>query len=126
MELESIEFLSGDARRAGPTAPTNIGTSIAIINAEAQNSLLLLDFEYTVTYSPDGSHIRLRGKARFNTKDAKKAQADWMKAGKFSGETGEMILNAIHYNASANAVLISKAFNLTAPLVLPTLKVGKA
>lgn len=126
MELEFIDFESGDARALSSAAPKSISTNISITDAAANNNQLVVDFDYTAAYSPDGSHIRISGKAGFRGKEVKKAQAEWKKTGSISGVSGELILNAINFNASVNALLISKAFNLTPPIVLPTLKLGKA
>jgi hypothetical protein len=124
MELEFIDFDAGDAERKGPKAAKEINTDISILSAEADGGNLDLRFDYTVVFMPDGGHIRIRGSARFKDKGASRAQAEWSKTGSISGKSGEFILNAIHYHASVNAVLLSKAFNLTPPIVLPTLKIG--
>jgi len=121
MRLESMDLLFGDARNnKGPVAK-NINTNIAITSASASKSSLTIDFEYTAAYDPDGSHIRLGGRAVFIGSESKKAQEEWSKKGRISGTHGELIMNAINYAASINGVLIARAFNMTAPAVLARL-----
>ena len=126
MELEAIDFEAGDVKKNSTTPPKTINTNIAITSAETEANLITVKFNYTATYSPDESYIRIIGRARFRDKDAKKMQEEWSKTGRIAGEQGEIVLNAINYNASMNAIFISKAFNLAAPVVLPTLKFGAA
>ena len=121
MKLESLDIVSGDFRKISPQAPQTVNMNINITSALAQKGLLLLDFEYVVTYLPEGSHIRLLGKAILSGSESAGAAAEWETTGRISGQHGELIINAINYSASINAVLISKALNVAPPIVLPTL-----
>lgn len=125
MELELIDFESGDVKKNSPAPPKKVNTNIAITSAEAEADRLTVKFNYTATYAPDESYIRLIGMARFSGNEAKKAQEEWSKTGRISGAPGELVLNAINYNASLSAIFISRALGLTPPIVLPTLKYGE-
>lgn len=126
MELEYIDFDSGDVRKEDIRSAKQLSTNIALADVAADGDKLNVKFDYTVSYLPGGGHIRISGKARFNGAESKKAQQEWAKTSRITGKHGEMILNAIHYGAATNAVLLSKAFNLTPPLILPTLKIEPA
>lgn len=121
MKLETIEIVSGDAKKKSVENAKKIDTSINFTNVQLEKDQLYLDFQYTVLYQPDESHLRLNGTAMFSGPETKKLFEEWAKTKKMSGKDGETILNAINYNASINAVLLSKVFNLLPPIVLPTL-----
>lgn len=127
MKIDSLEILSGDFRKLGAQAPQTMNLNINITGASAGAGTLLLDFEYAVVYFPDNSHIRLLGKAALSGSEAeaREAAGEWAATGKISGPDGELIINAINYSASMNAVLISKALNIAPPIVLPTLTIGQ-
>lgn len=126
MKLESLDFEGGDVKKNSIAPPKTINTNIAITNAKADADLLTVKFNYTTSYLPDESYIRIAGRASFRGKEAKKAYDDWSKTGRIGGEQGEMVLNAINYNASLNAIFVSRAFNLAPPLILPTLTFTEA
>jgi hypothetical protein len=121
MKLESMNLLFGDVKNNGGPRPKNINTNIAITSATVSKNNLTVDFEHTASHDPDGSHIRVGGRALFIGPEAKKAYDEWSKKGRITGAHGELIMNAINYSASINGVLIAKAFNLTAPVVLAKL-----
>lgn len=125
MKLEYIEVLYGDARKNSPQQPEKMDTNINFTNVELSKTELILDFDYTVLYAPDQSHIRLSGKAAFSGPESKKLFDEWQKDKRFTGKEGEMILNAINYNASINAIFMARVFSLVPPIVLPTLTFKK-
>jgi hypothetical protein len=125
MKLESIEFGAGEVRKGRGGNPKTIDSNILLTNAELEEGYLALDFEFTATYAPGNDSIRISGMAIFSGKETKKAHAEWVKSKAITGEQGELILNAIHYGSSMNAVLLAKAFNMMPPVVLPTLKIRK-
>lgn len=121
MQLEFIEFTNGDAKRNGTVRPDLVNTNINIREARLDKETLSMSFDYTVDYAPDKSYIRISGRARFSGKDARAAYDEWKKRMRIGGPAGEAILNSINFYSSANAVLLSKAFGMMPPLVLPTL-----
>ncbi|HSB47400.1 MAG TPA: hypothetical protein VLD37_05275 [Candidatus Bilamarchaeum sp.] len=127
MKVESIDILSGDFRKAGRQAQQTMNMNINLVGARAEGSLLDIDFEFVATYYPDGSHIRILGKAflRGTEEEAAGAAAEWASSGKVGGEAGELIINAINYSCSINSVLVSRAINIAPPIVLPTLTLGE-
>lgn len=127
MKVETIEMTSGDFRRQGLQAAQTLNMNINLIGASAQGGLLTVDFEYVATYFPDNSYIRLLGRAvlRGGEQEAREAAEEWAATGRISGPGGELIINAVNYNASVNAVLISRALNMAPPIVLPTLTLGQ-
>jgi len=122
MKLEYMDFEFSDARKAAQLPPDAINASIDLTMAELKDSNLLLDFVYTATYAPHGSYIRIGGKAAFSGPEGKAAYAEWKKTKAVTGTSGEMILNAINYSASLNAVFIARIFNLAPPISPPTIK----
>ena len=125
MKLEYVEILYGDARKNSPQQPEKMDTNINFTAVELSKNQLMLDFDYTVLYSPDQSHLRLSGKAAFSGTESKKLFDEWQKDKKFTGKEGEMVLNAINYNVSINAIFLAKVFNMVPPIVLPTLTFKK-
>jgi hypothetical protein len=121
MKLDSIDFRGGDAKKVSDAAMHGVNTSIAFISADLSGDSLSLGFDYSAIYAPDQSYIRISGKAVFTGKESKRAYDEWMKTKKIGGEAGEYIVNAIHYNASLNAVMIAKVFNMAPPITLPRL-----
>lgn len=125
MKLEYVEILYGDARKISPQPPEKMDTNINFTKVELSKNMLMLDFDYTVIYAPDESHLRLSGKAAFSGAESKKLFDEWQKDKKFTGKEGEMVLNAINYNVSINAIFMAKVFNMVPPIVLPTLTFKK-
>jgi hypothetical protein len=121
MKLDSISFLSGDARKASDAPTQNVSTAIAFTSAEVSGDSLSLGFDYSSVYTPDGSYIRIGGRAVFSGKEAGRAYEEWSKTKRISGEHGEYMLNAINYGASMNAIMIAKVFNMAPPVLLPRL-----
>jgi len=121
MKLEYITLESGDAKRNSSKKPESINTNIAMVNVAADGDNLMVNFEFTATYAPDESYIRLIGIARFSGKEARNAAQEWAKTKRITGKEGELIVNSINYAASINGVLMAKVFNMTPPLILPTL-----
>lgn len=126
MKTDYIDLISGDVRRVGPEPPKSMNTNINLTSAVILKNRLVVDFEYTVTYLPDESMIRIAGKGIFTGSEAKKAKDEWEKTTHITGSHGELILNAINYSASLNALLLARAFNMTPPVILPELKFRKA
>ena len=122
MKLEFIDLESGDARKVSTIMPQAVNTNINLINAEVSNDMLNLSFEFTALYTPDGSYIRMHGKAKFSGKEVKKAYEEWGKTQTITGETGEYILNSINYTSTVNSVFLARVFGLTPPVTLPVLK----
>jgi len=128
MILESLDFEYAEARKATlgtPPMPKGLNTSIDITNAVVRNKGLDLNFAYLVTYIPDKSFIRINGKARFKGPDVRKAYAEWKKTRNVSGKPGEQLINAINYSASLNSIFIARVFNLTPPVIPPSIRFGK-
>jgi len=128
MILEFLDFEYAEARKSAlgtPAMPKGINTNIDITNAEVNNNGLDLNFSYLVTYIPDKSFIRINGKARFKGPDIKKAYMEWKKTRNVSGEAGEHLINAINYSASMNSIFIARVFNLTPPVIPPSIRFGK-
>lgn len=128
MMLEFLDFEYAEARKATvgtPQMPKGLNTSIDITNAVVKNNGLDLNFAYLVTYMPDKSFIRINGKARFKGPDVKKAYMEWKKTRNVSGKTGEQLINAINYSASLNSIFIARVFNLTPPVIPPSIRFGK-
>jgi hypothetical protein len=121
MKLESMELVFCDARKNTITASKTINTNIALTSVSDQKGQLKVEFEHTVTYDPDGSHIRTGGRAVYSGSEGKAAAEEWAKNGRITGASGEFIMNSINYAASVNGVLIARAFNLMPPVALATL-----
>jgi len=122
MKLQRMDFWSGQAQKNGMAMPSNFNTNINISKASAGKGTLDIEFQYSVSYAPDGSSLVLGGTAVFETKDAKSAVDEWSKTKRIGGPEGEAIVNAINYNATAHMVMFARLFNLVPPLTLPTLK----
>jgi hypothetical protein len=122
MKLERMDFWSGEAHKNSIAMPGKFSTNINISKASAIKDKLNIEFQYLVSYEPDGSTLTLGGTASFASSDAKKAAEEWVKTKRFGGEDGEAIVNAINYNATAHMVLFARLFNLVPPLTLPILK----
>ncbi len=128
MMLEFLDFNFAEARKAEegiPKMPKGINTNIDINNAEVKNNILKLNFSYLARYMPHGSYIRIDGRARFKGQDVKTAYNEWKKTRRVTGLVGEQIINAINYSAAINSVFIARIFNLTPPLIPPTIKFKK-
>ncbi|MEW6722306.1 MAG: hypothetical protein AB1324_03525 [Candidatus Micrarchaeota archaeon] len=121
MKVETMELLFGEARRMSSQPAQNIGTGINLTAAQAEGERLVVGFEFRATYQPDQSYMVIGGRAAFSGLDAAKAAQEWAKTGRIAGPEGEFILNAVNYSAAINGVLLARAFNLTPPLMLPTL-----
>lgn len=121
MKLDRIDFMAGEAKRISDVTVQGVNTSIAFTKAELSGDSLSLDFDYSVTYAPDESFIRISGKALFSGKESKKAYDEWAKTQKITGEAGEYVLNAVNYGAALNGVLMAKVFNMAPPVMLPRL-----
>ncbi len=122
MKLEYMDFDFSEARKAAALPPDSIDAAIDIVKAELNGGNLQLDFSYTATYVPQGSYIRILGRAGFSGPEARDAYAEWKTDKRIGGRPGEEIMNAINYSASLNAVFIARIFNLMPPVVPPTIK----
>ena len=121
MMLESIDLRFGDTLKKSDAASKSINTNIAITSAANEKNRLNIDFEYTVTYVPQGNHIRIGGSAVFSGEESKKAFLEWKKTGRITGKAGEFVMNAINYSSSINSVLLAKTFNMAPPIMLASL-----
>jgi len=121
MKLELIDVVASDAKKSSSETPLNINTNISYRDVRQDAGRLFVDFDYVAAYAPDGSYVRLGGRAVFIGPEVKGAHDEWTKSSRISGEAGQYIVNAIHYSASINAVLVARALNMTPPLLLPTL-----
>jgi hypothetical protein len=121
MKLETMELISCDAKRNSLTASKTINTNIALNSVSEEKGQLKVDFQYTVTYAPDESHLIIGGKATFSGTESKAAAGEWAKTGRITGAPGEFVMNSINYAASVNGVLVARAFNLLPPVALATL-----
>ncbi len=125
MQLDYLDFESSEAKKNPGTGFQGIDSTINFTSVAMDKGVLRLDFVYLATYAPTKSFIKLSGKAGFSGPEAKAAADDWTKTKKIAGATGEQIVNAINYNASINAVFIARVFNLTPPIMPPTIKFEK-
>jgi len=122
MQLQSIEFYAGEAKRNSPVSAKAMDMGINLTDAEVEKNLLRINFEYTVVYQPDKSHLRLNGLATFIGPEAEKSFDEWKKTKKITGKHGEEIFNTIYYHSSIDGMLVARAFGLAAPINLPTVK----
>ncbi len=122
MRLEFLDFESSEARKNSNGAPQSINTNIDITNAQLEKDVMTIKFSYTASYIPDNSFVRIGGKASFSGPETKAAFEEWKKTKKVGGTAGEQIVNLINYSASINAIFIARVFNLTPPIVPPTIK----
>jgi hypothetical protein len=123
MKLERIDLISGNVRKVSSVHSRSMNTNINFVKVDGRVGSLDIDFEYSVTYKPDGSQLFISGKAAFSGPESKKCSEEWSRTGRIGGAPGELILNAINYSASINAIFVARAFNLTPPVVLPTLTI---
>jgi hypothetical protein len=121
MKLESMELTAGDAKKNGITVTKSIDTNIALISVMEEKNQLKVDFEYTASYVPDGSHIHIAGKGVFSGNESKAAADEFAKNGRITGAAGEFVMNAIYYASSVNGVLVARAFNMMPPVSVATL-----
>lgn len=126
MNLDSVELTFGEARKNTSAIPTSMSSNITISRANIEDGKLALEFEYLVRYLPDESRITIAGISIFSGPEVKKAHDEWLKDGRIIGAPGEYILNAINYNASMNAILLARAFNLMPPVILPKITLNAA
>lgn len=125
MILDFLDFETAEARKTvpgTPPMPKGLNTNIDISSAKVRNNILYLGFSYLVRYLPDRSFIRINGKARFKGPEVKKAYDEWKKTRRITGDVGEQIINAINYSASINSIFIARVFNLSPPLVPPSIR----
>lgn len=125
MKLEFLDFEFSEARKNTPAPAQTINANIDLTEVSAEKDALQVRFLYNVTYMPGSNFIRIGGKAKFSGSDATAALEDWKKTKRISGPAGEVIINAINYSASINAVFIARIFNLTPPIVPPVIKFGE-
>ncbi len=120
MKLEFLDFEYAEARKRSNTFAESMNINVDVTDAKFEDNSLSIAFNYTVAYS-DQSYIRISGKARFSGADAKTAFNEWEKTKRITGTPGEQIVNAINYSASINSIFIARIFNLTPPIVPPTI-----
>jgi len=126
MRLESFDFGACAVTKVSANPAESMNTSVNVVKAVAEKNVIFLDFAYLVTYEPDKSSMRVDGKATFSDPEAQKLTAAWEKDGRIPGEKGEEVVNAIHYNASLALVLVSRAMNMTPPVVFPRMTIEAA
>ncbi len=125
MILEFLDFGYAEAKKIEegiPKMPKGINTNIEISNATIKKDVLSLGFTYLAKYTPEGDYIRIDGRARFKGPEVKSAYDEWKKTKRVSGAVGEQIINAINYSSSINSVFIARVFNLTPPIIPPTIR----
>ena len=122
MQLEFMDFDFSDAKKNAQSMPQGINTNIDLVNAEVEKDTMNVKFIYTATYAPHNSYIRIGGKAIFSGKEVKQAFEEWKKTKRITGVAGEYMVNMINYSASINAVFIARVFNMTPPIMPPTIK----
>lgn len=125
MQLETLEFEFSEARKTRDAITQGINANIDLTGAEVDKSgYLYLLFTHTSSYAPEASFIRLGGRARFSgpATEVRAAMDEWKRSRRITGTHGELIINAINYAASVNAVFIARIFNLTPPIAPPTIK----
>ncbi len=123
MQLVHIEFDFADTRKNTPhVSPQGINSNIDLSQVGQDGDSLLVNFVYLTTYLPDKSYIRMGGKALFSGPETEKAYEEWKKSRRISGSAGEYIVNMINYSASINAIFIARVFNLTPPIMPPTIR----
>lgn len=122
MQMEFMDFDFSDAKKNAQTVPQGINTNIDLVSVEVKKDLMNLSFVYTASYLPDKSYIRIGGRAVFSGQDTNRACEEWKKTKRITGQAGEYIINMINYSASINAIFIARVFNLTPPIMPPTIK----
>jgi hypothetical protein len=125
MILEFLDFEYAEAKKVGegiPKMPKSINANIDIRNATIKNNVMKLSFTYLAKYVPEGSYVRVDGRARFRGPEVKSAYNEWKTTRRVTGAVGEQILNAINYSSSINSIFITRVFNLAPPIIPPTIK----
>jgi len=122
MNLEFLDFSYVDVRKNGLSLPQNVKTNINILSMTRDKDRMNIGFEYLATYDPDNSSIRIGGTATFSGTEVKTVYDEWTLHKRVSGATGSQIINTINYSASMNAILMSRAMNMSPPVLLPTIR----
>ncbi len=123
MKLEFMDFEFSEAKKNGfSSMPTVINTNIDIAHVTLEKNILHVNFLYSATYMPNGSYLRIGGKASFSGSEVADTYEEWKKNRRISGSAGEQIVNVINYTASVNAVFIARVFDLAPPIVPPTIR----
>ncbi|MEK6981486.1 MAG: hypothetical protein AABX38_01020 [Candidatus Micrarchaeota archaeon] len=122
MKLEFLDFETCEVRKVSQPVLESIDTNISINMATLEKNVLKLEFLYSTKYAPGGGFIRISGKADFSGSESKVAYEEWKKTKQIMGVLGEQIVNTINYSASINAAFIARVFNLTPPIVPPTIR----
>jgi hypothetical protein len=128
MEILGIRLGKIEANKDNDRQITGVDIDIRIENVEAKNGTATISFAYTATYRPDIGIMKIGGSLFLSDtpQNSKKLADEWKAKKLLNREITEPVLNLINATASVNGVLISRAINLSPPLVPPKIQLTAA
>jgi len=124
LDITSTDITYVEGRRTGEGAISGLSINIALDDVLARGEQLEISFTYTATYSENIGVLTMRGKliARGPLEECQAASRKWRETKKLPHEFAEEVLNTINYLCGSNGTLVSRAVNLSPPMLPPKIE----
>jgi len=132
MPIVGFNFDKIDAEKKRPVEPpVNVNTGLVIKDMKEEKvpvgkseTVLRLDFEFTVKYDPKIANILLGGHLLYldESKKAKAVLKKWTKDKKLDQDVMQVIMNTILIKSNIKALMISQELNLPPHVKLPIIQ----
>jgi len=107
-----------------PAKGMNVNVNVEDLRAE--KNLLVIKYEFKITYSPDNAEIVVKGEliADEDEKKRREIEDEWKKKKFLPTEFAEDVITAITYAGTATGTLAAYALNIGAPINIPRAKLS--
>ncbi|MFH1455856.1 MAG: hypothetical protein ABIF40_02815 [archaeon] len=132
MPIVGFNFDKIDAEKKRPVEPpVNVNTGVVVKDMKEEKlpvgkseTVLRVDFEFTVKYEPGIADILLGGHLLYldESKKAKDILNTWKKDKKLGHDVMQVIMNTILIKSNVKALMISQELNLPPHVKLPTIQ----
>jgi len=124
LEVSSTDITYVEGRRTSDEPVSGLGVNITLEDVVGRGQELEISFVYTVTYSENVGSLLMRGKllAKGELAECQEASRKWRESKRLPREFGEEVLNTINYLCGTNGTFVSRAVNLSPPMLPPKIE----
>jgi hypothetical protein len=124
LEVSSTDITYVEGRRTSDSPVSGLGVNITLEDVVGRGEQLEISFTYTATYSENVGSLLMRGKllAKGELQECQDVSRKWREAKRLPREFGEEVLNTINYLCGTNGTFVSRAVNLSPPMLPPKIE----
>jgi len=127
LEVQNTDITYVEGRRTSDEPIRGLGVNITLEDVVGRGEQLEIAFTYTATYAENVGSLLMRGKliAKGELAECQEISRKWRETKRLPRELGEDVLNTINYLCGTNGAFVSRAVNLSPPMLPPKIELSE-